>query len=419
VTVASLRAGSGAPREPRPLPPHDRAVPQLPALLDAEIMAGALSRSLGGHATVDALRVAQVDYRPASGATVVYSAAVAGRRHVAVATAGHTAGGEAARTPARLAIARALGGDGPATRPLTYDVGLGALVQWYPLDLAMPVLAKPVSDLERMMRRAGIHVEHAENAPETLLYRPGQRAVLRLGGHVLKAYGDERSFRSGVDGLRLAGRLGTGPSLEAALADVRVTVQPALDGVPVPRTRAAELAPVAGAMLRMLHDSEISGLPRTRPGELMRAVMTTGALVATVAPELAGRVRRLIARLELAMPTGRVAAPCHGDFNVSQFLDVGGALAVLDFDEACMAAPALDVAAYAANLVSGRAGDLETAYEALEALLGGYGARPQGLDWHFAASIARRAATPFRLQKKRWPARIASILEAAESVVAS
>ncbi|MEA2246420.1 MAG: hypothetical protein QOH46_949 [Solirubrobacteraceae bacterium] len=415
--ATALHAHAPALRDGRPLPPGDRAVPQLPALLDPVVMAAALSRSLRGHTTIDALRVNQIDYRPGAGATVVYDATVSGRRHVAVAAAGQPSGAEAARTPARLAIARALGGDTPAARPLTYDVGLGALLQWYPLDIAMPVLAKPVAELHRLLGRAGIAVDPEAGPPETLLYRPGQRAVLRLGDLVLKVYGDESAFRSGVDGLRLAAKLGAGPRLHGALADLRLTVQPAIDGVPVPRARAADVAPVAGATLRRLQDADVRGLPSHRPGDLLGAVARSGALIAAIAPELAPRVRRLITRLEHTMPWAPEAMPAHGDFNISQFLDVEGALAVLDFDEACMAAPALDVAAYAANLVSGRAGDLEAAYEALDALLQGYGERPHGLDWYLAASIARRAVSPFRLHKRRWPQRVASILDAAEAVI--
>jgi hypothetical protein len=417
IHATALRAHAPALRDGRPLPPGDRAVPQLPALLDADVMAAVLSRSLRDHASIDELRVKQVDYRPGAGATVVYDAVVGGRHHMAVAAAGQSGGAAAARTPARLAIARALGGDTPAARPLTYDIGLGALVQWYPLDLAMPVLAKPVAELARVIGRTGIAVDPGAGAPETLVYRPGQRAVLRVGDLVLKAYGDEASFRSGVEGLRLAGRLGTGPRLHGAVADLRLTVQPAIDGEPVLRARATEVAPTAGAMLRTLHEADVPGLTRARASDLLGAVVNTGTVVAAIAPGLAPRMRRLIARLETTMPWAAQAAPAHGDFNISQFLDHEGALAVLDFDEACMAAPALDAAAYAANLVSGRTGDLDAAYAALDALLQGYGGRPRGLDWYLAASIARRAVTPFRLHKRRWPQRVASILDAAEAVI--
>jgi hypothetical protein len=415
--VTALAARAPAPRDGRPLPPADRAVAQLPSLLDRDAMATVLERSLRGRSAIDDVRISSVDYRPGSGASVTYDACVDGRRHLALVTAGPAAGAEAARTPARLAIARALGGDSPAARPLMYDVGLGALVQWYPLDHRIPVLAKPVAELRRVLSLAGIAVESTVERPETLLYRPGERAVLRLGDHVLKAYADDDAFAAGLRGLRLAERLGAGPRLEAALPELRLTVQPAIDGEPLSRLRATEIAPAAGAILRTLHDLDVPGLERVTPQRLLNTVGAAGTLVAAVAPELAAQVRRLVRRLAATTPHGLAAAPAHGDYNLSQFLDVDGTLAVLDFDEACLAPPALDIAEYAANLVSGRAGDLEAAEPALEALLDGYGDRPDGVRWYLAASIARRAPTPFRRHKRHWPERMASILDAAEAVL--
>ncbi|HEX2103542.1 MAG TPA: phosphotransferase [Solirubrobacteraceae bacterium] len=406
-------------RDGRPLPPADAAVPALPSLLDREAMTAVLGRSVRAGAHVDRVHVLTVDYRPGSGATVAYDVTVAGRHRVAVAATGPAGGAEAARTPARLAIARALGADAAVARPLTYDAGLGAVVHWYPLDLAMPVLAKPRAELLRLVSRAGVAAEQAAGPSETLLYRPGQRAVVRLGGVVLKAYATDAAFRAGVEGLRIAGglRLPRGPRLHAAFADLRLTVQPALDGDPVPRVRAGAVAPVAGAMLRVLHQSAVRGLAVATPQGLLEDVAESAALVGAVAPRLARRARDLLARLEEHAPAGDELVPSHGDFNVSQFLEIDGALAVLDFDEACLAPPALDAAAYAANLVGGRAGDLERARQALDGLLLGYGARPAHLDWYLAALLLRRARNPFRLYKRRWPKRIEQMLAAGEEVL--
>jgi hypothetical protein len=402
----------------RSLPPRDPRVPQLRDMLRPDVMAPALARSLRAGSEIADVRVTQVDYRPGAGATVAYDVAVAGTRRVAVATAGHALCPQAARTDARRAIARALGADSPVARPLTYDVSLGAVVQWYPLDLAMPALARPAGELLRAAARAGIAVDEA--APlETLLYRPGQRAVLRAGDAVLKAYAADSAFRSGVDGLRIAAALGlaAGPRLRGALPELRLTVQAAIDGAPVPRLRARAVAPVAGAMLRVLHDAPVGGLRIAPPREALAAAARAAELAAALDPALAGRARGVLARLEEHAPDRRAVVPSHGDFNISQFLDVDGALAVLDFDEACLASPALDVAAYAANLVSGRAGDLGRADAALAALLEGYGERPVDLDWHYAAALMRRAPSPFRLCKRRWPQRMAAIVAAAEEVL--
>jgi hypothetical protein len=419
--TTALRAHATALRDRRPLPAVDPAVPQLPALLDGDGMGAVLARSLTAGATIDDVRVTLVEYRPGCGATVVYDVATGGESHVAVASSGQAIAAGAARTDARRAILRALGAHSPAARPLTYDAGLGALVQWYPLDLAMPVLSRPLPELLRLVSRAGVGSTATADAPaRTLVYRPGRRAVLRAGDLVLKAYADDAAFRAGVGGLRIASGLSFAgaPAQHGALADVRLTVQPALDGIPVPRERAREVAPVAGAMLRVLHDAPIPGLEPAPPRYQLEGAARAAGLAAAVAPHLARRVWRIVARLADDEPQALATAPSHGDFNISQLLDVDGAYALLDFDEACLAAPALDVAAYAANLVSGRPGDLERADAALDALLEGYGPRPPALDWHYAAALLRRAPSPFRLHKKRWTERLESIVAAAEEVLA-
>ena len=414
------RAHAPALREGRPLPPADRAVPQLHGLLDGDAMAGVLERSLRGGCSVEHLRLTLVDYRPASGATVAYAVTVGGERLTAVASAGAVLSSEALRTDKRRAIARALGrSDSPIARPLTYDVGLGALVQWYPLDLAMPVLARPVPELLRQVARSGIAVDPVAGPARTLLYRPGQRAVVRAGDVVLKAYAEDASFRAGIAGLRIAAGLGfgRGPQLHGALADLRLTVQAAIGGEPVPRSRACEVAPVAGAMLAVLHEADLPGLEPAPPRAMLEAAAHGAGLVAAVVPQLARRVRHLLARLEEHAPEPGAMVASHGDFNISQFLDLQGALAILDFDEACLAPAAFDVASYAANVVSGRPGDLERADAALDALLGGYGARPADVDWYLAALLLRRAPSPFRLHKRRWPERLEAMVAAAEEAL--
>ena len=416
-----FRAHAPASRDGRSLPPADHAVPQLHDLLHRGAMASVLDRSLRSGAEVEDLRVTLVDYQPGSGATVAYDVAIAGARHVAVATAGHALCPEAARTDARRAIARALGRHSPVARPLTYDVGLGALVQWYPLDLAMPVLARPVPELLRLVARAGIVVGSDGATTSTLVYRPGQRAVIRTGDVVLKAYAEDAAFRAGVSGLRIAAGLGlglgAGPRLHGALPELRLTVQSALDGTPVPRARGREVAPIAGAMLGVLHDARVPGLTVAASDRTLESAARAARITAAVAPGLERRTLDLLARLEEHAPDADELVPSHGDFNISQLLDLQGAIAVLDFDEACRAPRALDVTSYAANLVSGRPGDLARADAALTSLLAGYGAPPHALHWYLAVALLRRAPSPFRLHKRNWLHRTEAIVAAAEAVL--
>lgn len=169
--------------------------------------------------------------------------------------------------------------------------------------------------------------------------------------------------------------------------------------------------------LRGRPGSEVPDLPATPPVSSLEDATRSAALVVAVAPSLAGRVRELVVRLRRDAPVATCWVVSHRDFNVSQLLDGGDHLVVVDFDEVCRAEPALDVAAYAANVVSGRPGDLEYALQALDAVVGGYGHRPRHLRWHLAATLLRRAPSPFRLQKKDRPDRVAAIVAAAEAVL--
>ena len=307
--------------------------------------------------------------QPGSGATVAYDVTIAGARHVAVATAGHALCPEAVRTDARRAVARALGRDSPIARPLTYDVGLGALVQWYPLDLAMPVLARPVPELLRLARAHGdrgrarrrraarpsstARASAPSSAPATSSSRPTPRTP--------------RSARaSPACGIAAGLGLGAGPRLHGALPELRLTVQSALDGTPVPRARAREVAPIAGAMLGVLHDARVPGLPIAGPDRTLASAAARRALHGgrrarprppDARPPRPPRGARARHRASSSPPT---ATSTSASCSTSR-----ARCAVLDFDEACLAPRALDVASYAANLVSGRPGDLARADAAL------------------------------------------------------
>ena len=323
------------------------------------------------------------------------------------------------RADTRRAIAGALGrSESAIARPLTYDVGLGALVQWYPLDLALPVLARPLPELLRQAARAGIPVGAAAG-PATRC-STARASVLSCALATSCSRRTPRRPRSAprVAGFSIAGLvdLGRRPQLHGALPDLRLTVQAAIDGKPVPVTRALEVAPVAGAMLRVLHDAPISGLEPAPPRAVLEGAARGAALVAAVAPDLA------VARATSSHASrSRARADAAGDrarrLQHQPVPRLDGTLAILDFDETCLAPAALDLASYTSNLVGGRDGDLARARAALDALVGGYGERPANLDWYLAARLLRRAPCPFRLHKKRWPQRVEGIVAAAEEVL--
>jgi Ser/Thr protein kinase RdoA (MazF antagonist) len=191
-----------------------------------------------------------------------------------------------------------------------------------------------------------------------------------------------------------------------------------VSGEPVGRGRAPAVAARAGALLRELHALENPGLEVSAPVAQLDAARRSAAVVGAVAPRLARRVRRLVTRLELAAPP---AVPrlvvAHGAFVAGPLLEAAGALVALDFDRACLAAPALDVATFAAGVASGRDDDLASVRAVLEATAEGYGTRPLHLEWHLAVALLLGAASPFRLQQEDWPQRTAAIVQAAEATL--
>jgi aminoglycoside phosphotransferase (APT) family kinase protein len=139
------------------------------------------------------------------------------------------------------------------------------------------------------------------------------------------------------------------------------------------------------------------------------------AVIGDVLPALRPRVETLVRRLGDDMPPGGELVPAHGDFHVDQLLLANGHMAVIDFDQMCLAEPALDLATYAADVVRGRDSDLAAIEAVLEPLLDGYGGRPAGLDWHLAAAIMGRAAHPFQRQVPGWEERVEAMVAAAEA----
>jgi Ser/Thr protein kinase RdoA (MazF antagonist) len=178
---------------------------------------------------------------------------------------------------------------------------------------------------------------------------------------------------------------------------------------------AASVAAEAGALAADLQRMAPGGLPGSPPSHALRTARRKGEVVAAVLPGLRERVEALLRRLERDLPTVLPAVAAHGDFHVDQLV-VGDTIAVVDFDGLCVAAPALDLASYAADVVRGRPEDAVAVGEVLEPLLEGYGSRPAALDWFLATTLLARAAHPFQRQVESWPQRVEAMVAAAETI---
>jgi ABC-type sulfate/molybdate transport systems ATPase subunit len=144
----------------RPATRSTAPLPALPALLDPERMAGVLTRSLGRD--VDGVTIADARLKPGRELIVRYDVQ-AGERHtaVAVARARGTFRGEVGEP-----LVRAVEGRAPAKPALTRDHELGALIQWLPLDIALPALGLPRHDLLAQLENAGLAVAADAAGPE-------------------------------------------------------------------------------------------------------------------------------------------------------------------------------------------------------------------------------------------------------------
>jgi ATP-binding cassette, subfamily B, bacterial len=407
-----------AGRRSRAITLHDAALPYLPRLLEASEMAPVLERSLGRPTPISDVRGVYLRYKPGTNLRVQYEVAAGERRHDAVVMIAAGADlARRARKPQNVAVARAVDGRSPAACPLVYDRPLNALIQWLPLDLSLPGLVEPPARLRERLREAGVPVGPSGPEQPLLAYRPHRRAVLRVDDHVVKVYATEPRYRAAEARLRAISKTSGVPTapFEAALPDLRATVQPFLPGRDPGSART--IARTAGLALRELHGSRVAGLDRFPPARQQAVTASFGEMVKAIAPNLGDRVDALVERLARTMPEGLAAVPCHGDFHAGQLRCGEDGVALIDFDEMTSAPAALDLGTYAAHELWGDEGDLAAAREILEELVDGYGSRPQGLDWYFAALILRRSSHPFRRFRPDWPARAEAMVAAAESAL--
>jgi thiamine kinase-like enzyme len=396
--------------------PRDSALPQMPLLLDVNAMAPVLERSLGRNGSISAIRIGYVRYRPARILSVRYEVAIRHAIHdvVAVADAKADLAGRATKAE-HLALAKKVEGRTPAERPLDHDPELDILVQWAPLDLALPAMAEPPAQLLALIEEAGVEARAAGELPTLVNFKPGQRGVLRFGDHFIKIYAEEKYFKRAVVGLQSATSLPyRTPRCEAIVPEFLLTVQSFVAGTR-PRDP-SEVAPDAGAFLGLLHAARFDGLVQAPPARRLKAAATSARLLAAIAPHLERRLQSLLRKLELEIPQDALI-PCHGDFDARQMLALEDGFAVVDFDSMCCAHPALDLASYISALVTETNG-LPHASATLDVLTDAYGRRPTGVAWYLCVVLLRKALIPFRDFKDDWPEEVERRVAAAEAAIA-
>jgi Phosphotransferase enzyme family len=407
----------GAPSPSRQsLVPADPALPTLPALLDPHAMNAVLGSMLGGG-TAD-VRIQSVRYKPEDNVVVQYAVGSDTGWHTAVAYAHATSPlRHKHKRPVNRKLAKKAGDRAPARKAFVYLPDLEALVQWMPLDVRLPILADRPERLRERLAKKGVLPGDGPTEPELLRYWPRRRAVLRFGSHVLKAYREPGDFEAAWRALRTASGLGRvqTPAGEAVLKRKQVTVQGWVPG------RNPSLWPSsserAGAVLADLHGEGVVHGPRTRPSDVLAKATGRAELVARLLPDLRFEVDGLLADLGALAPHQLPTVTSHGNYHAGQLLAGPSGLVLVDLDRLCRAAPAYDLASYAAHVAFGRDGDAEAVHGALESLVVGYGSRPRGLDWYVAACLLRRAVVPFRFQDEHWPEATAALVHLASRLL--
>jgi len=391
--------------------PEDKALPQMPRLLDVEAMAPVLEGMLEQESTLAAVRISYLRYRPGRRLLVCYEVETAEMVHqaVAVAEVGVDLAAQASDTR-NVKLVKKAAGRSPARTPLAYEPGLDALIQWSPVDIELPALAEPPERLRDELVQAGLEIED-DDLLQLVKHKPLNRAVMRLNRHFVKIYADAGAFAGSVHAIHKAASLPVRTArCEAIVPDLRIAAQSMVSGSPP--VEGAGVAPQAGALLAVLHSAQVSGLPLEPPADQLDDAIGDAELVSVLVPSLEARVTRLMSKLELELPDAPLV-PSHGGFRRSQLLESDGELGVIDFDGFCRSPAARDLASFTAALVE-EPDDLPKAAAALDVLVDAYGSRPPGVTWYLATYLLRRTRRPFTRLKEGWPDAIEERVRAAE-----
>ena len=329
---------------------------------------------------------------------------------------------------------------GPDAAPLS-----GSAVQEFPVDPKLPhldvvmapsghpALAATLEATARRLHGVAPDLPLLDIAAEPVRYKPGDRCVLRYrlrfasphpGGApstctlIAKLYREQAEAEAADDLLaRLrtqaavawtARPLGVVPGLPLALTEDLgssrdpVPAHSGLDVVHPGSDEAIDVVRRAARALAELHSSglDTGGLSRRTGGDEAGKAARRARLIEEYVPDLAPTVRAVSEALcaALAGLPADTLRPAHGSYKPSQLMVRDGAVFLVDFDQFCLADPALDVGYFLAYLRPAglwyhRAGRRSWFEEAADAFRSTYLDRlaERGEPADTSAGIARRA----------------------------
>jgi hypothetical protein len=285
-----------------------------------------------------------------------------------------------------------LGGPGAAAAPAVHE--FPADPELVDLDTVMaPAGHRPLADaLESAVRRVdGVPADCPllDVRAEPVRYKPGNRCVIRYRltfGDPAAAAGSDGATRTCTLVAKLYQDLGEAQAADDLLARLRSAAArtwtarplgvvpglplaltedlgsshdpvPARSGLDVVHPASRNALAVVGQAARALAELHTCGLDtgglssRTGADEAGKAAKRAGLLERYV-PELAPEVRQVTGALcaTLAALPAETLRPGHGSYKASQLLVRNGSVFLVDFDQFCLADPALDVGYFLAYL---------------------------------------------------------------------
>ena len=347
-------------------------------------------------------RPAYVRYKPGTSLLVEYRLAFAGRALETIAHVKVFAGARAAKLWAKGSLRR-LAETVESPAPLAAAAPLpelAAVLQTFPVDLALPTLVPAAS-------RPGV---------ELVRYKPGRKALLRYSANGETVYGKIHDDGRGAT-LAAASREVATSGVPTARPlwyseELCEVVHAGAAGEPLRSLRGDALSrgvAAAGAALAALHATHVTVVPTHTPADEAAEVAVAARAVATLRPDLGKQSARVAAKVidDLAeLPP--LAVTAHGDFSDDQVLVNDAGAVLLDLDEIRLAHPSLDVGNFLGHL------SLRGEDDARAAFLDGYGATTARAALE-AGALLKLAVAPFRRLEADWPAGVEARLELARS----
>jgi len=225
-----------------------------------------------------------------------------------------------------------------------------------------------------------------------------------------QACADRRAF--------LVGRpLGASPQLRAVWQD-EVDGRPLVDALTGPAADAV-IDVLAGALARLHADGPAAGRHELL-GETLETARKWRKKLIQADPRFTRMLDALLGRLEHEAREPHCRVPIHGDFHADQMVWCDGRIALFDYDNFALGAPARDLADFVSQLLcrEDKAGDWPGI---AAALIARYRAHCAGepteaeLDWHLRLMLLRKAYSAFVRSGSDWQQRTQRALGLAQA----